>query len=69
MPVGASEAVAGVTVMDCNVAPGKLEISKIAKSSDGVVPPQLVQVVWKPLTVVGGVVLPKKFAETVLARA
>jgi hypothetical protein len=63
------EGVAGVTVMVCNVAPGKLEISNMATSSTGVATPQLVHVVWKPFTVVGGVVFWKKFAESVRARA
>ena len=43
--------------------------TKIARSATGVPPPQLAQVVWKPFTVVAGLVLPKKFAEAVLPSA
>jgi hypothetical protein len=63
------EGLAGVTAIDWSVALGRLEITKMATSSSGGVAPQLVQVVWKPLTSVEGVVFAKKFDESVRALA
>jgi len=65
----AIDALVGVTAIDCRAAPCKLEITKMATSSAGGVVPQLVQVGWKPFTVVAGVVFPKKFEESVRALA
>jgi hypothetical protein len=59
------DALAGVTVMDCSVALGAPVIENTTTSARGVASPQLLQLVWKPLTGSGKVRFAKKFAETV----
>jgi hypothetical protein len=59
------DALAGVTVMDCSVALGAPVIENTTTSSRGGAPPQLLQVVWNPLTETGGVTFAKKSAEIV----